>query len=509
MIIKTLEVLPTKRLAAHLADEEGNERVFELGARDTFAQNVQGALDEMAAITRHRGYKKPVAHVVMNPPPGVEFNDEQWGRAWQLYEDEFQLAGHQYVEVEHVKNGHAHRHRVYNKVDVETLRATHLPYSHIRNEKIARRIEFELGLPVTAGRHNYAVARRLREEGHHQVVDYMAAAGVHKRLRPQAQAVFEHAQRAKRTGIDPRDVQAQLREAFEASDSAQAFAAALTEHGLQLAQGRKVPVVIDRAGEAHPVLRALKRAGLDLRKRDLDPRLEGLQLRPAEDVALEVRLSALHDQALPTRVSKSKPDAQKTLSEHDRAQEDLAAKLAEQLLSGGGPPPAGGDPAAAPSLGLGQAPALPVGQEFAIDGEIRLLAAKLTDPGLSAAARREIEKTLELKQREKADARRREQEARITAPRPVTMPVPKAGASPVLQPDFNPAAWAWLAPSATRYRGRISAPRPVPVAKVRRRRYQDDTYIKPVMREENGYDAEHREAARKRETPDRGGRRGK
>src|SRR5205807_1351272 len=80
--------------------------------------------------------------------------------------------------------------------------------------------------------------------------------------------------RGMRTGLDPRDIAAEVTELFHQSDSGKAFQAALEDHGYMLVRGdRRGFVILDSAGKEHSLARRIDGVNtkeLNAFMRDLD-----------------------------------------------------------------------------------------------------------------------------------------------------------------------------------------------------------------------------------------------
>lgn len=278
MIIKSSQRANRKQLAEHLASDE-NERATVVNSGGVLAQDVAGALAEMEAMARGTRCIKYMYHVSISPEETARMSREDWVRTWALHDQVHGLKGLPFVEVEHAKRGRdgaerVHRHRVYCRVD-ETGRARNLDWTRIKNERISRQMEAELGHAVVAGKHNLAVLSALRRDGLAELAEQLAP------LADAAPSIPEYThdewQLAKR-GANIDQVREALAEAWRSSDTPEAFEAALAARGFVLARGDRVPVAVGLDGQEIPLLRAInvarKKAGEPaLKKADLLPRL--------------------------------------------------------------------------------------------------------------------------------------------------------------------------------------------------------------------------------------------
>lgn len=264
MIIKSSQRAAHMELAAHLVktnDIDGTpQKVAISGSRDLVSNdNVREALRDMQvlAMTSKR-CQKDLYHISMSPSESMD--DEAWNLAWQSYEAEFGLSHLPYIEVTHFKEGDRppHRHRVYERVDVDTGRALQLSHTRIRNEKVARIIEFDLGHPLTIGKHNRTVMAQLEEDERVEIAQWMKDGSADQKDRPAANQNHSEAQMERRTGLTTKQVKADLLECFAEAVDGRSFQKSIGERGYVLAKGeRRDYVIIDIAGGIHSPRRRL------------------------------------------------------------------------------------------------------------------------------------------------------------------------------------------------------------------------------------------------------------
>ena len=295
MMIKASERGAARELAAHLLNNRDNEQVRAVETRHA-DQDIRVALADWEAEARTTRCKKYLIHASLSP--AWLLTEEQWQRAWELYEAEFGLQHQPALEVQHVKEGRVHRHRVYPRIR-DDGRLVRMSWMRARNEKIARRLEFEYGHPMVAGRWNRAVEKALREEGHQDVADEVARLG--RKARPQAAESWTERQQAKRTRIGKVDAQEAIAQAWSETDSGEEFVRRAREYGMEIAQGEKTLLAVDQTGGVHRLLQAInavrKRAGAPrLRKADIQARMGAL---PLPNVARAKRISVARAEPLP------------------------------------------------------------------------------------------------------------------------------------------------------------------------------------------------------------------
>ena len=267
-------------LARHLADVGRQNASTCLGAsRGLVRFGVIDQVEELSELVAHVRHVQPILH--MHADPAGPWTAEQWDEFWASVELEFRLEKQAFFEVRHAKSGREHRHRAYSLV-LPSGACIRLNHNYARCEKLSRLAEIRTGETLIKGAHNRAVIHALRREDHDVVAGAMVAAGLVEGQRARASLSPRERAQQKRTGIDRAQVAAAAWTAWRASDGARAFVPALAERGLTLAQGTKVPVLVDAAGGTHALARILdagaRIAGECVRAADVAARLTGLIL---------------------------------------------------------------------------------------------------------------------------------------------------------------------------------------------------------------------------------------
>ncbi len=177
MIIKSSQRAKHQALAVHLLkkrdDDDYDQTVTVSNGRYIWPQDdVKQALADMEEISRQSSrVQKDLYHVTINPSEPL--TAEQWASVFERYEQEFGLEDLAFIEVTHDKKGRVHKHRVYERVDVDSGKAIQLSHTRIRNEFVARQVEFELGHQLTVGKHNRTIMLRLALECQHDILEWM------------------------------------------------------------------------------------------------------------------------------------------------------------------------------------------------------------------------------------------------------------------------------------------------------------------------------------------------
>lgn len=237
--------------AKHLTRADENERVMVTEIRGLAADNVLDALREMDAVASGTRCKNHFYHANINPREGEELSPEQWEQAVDTLERNLGLEGHSRFVVQHEKNGRIHQHVVWSRIDPDTMTAVSDSFTARLHEQTSRELEAAFNLePVES------VLIRDRE--------------TERERGPKSWENF----RGHDSGIDPREVKAEVTALWRESDNGAAFAAALEAHGYILARGdRRDFVIVDRAGDEHSLTRRIdgaKAAEVRARMADID-----------------------------------------------------------------------------------------------------------------------------------------------------------------------------------------------------------------------------------------------
>lgn len=215
-------------LATHLLNAHDNEQVELESVRGAVARDLHGAFTEWEAqahaLTRCRKYLYSLS---INPDPRQgELTREQYADYIARAEEQLGLAGQPRAVVFHTKNGRAHCHVVWSRIDVESGKAVQISFDRQKLMEVTREFarDHELRLPAGYGRN--AEDRQRRDQ----------------------LSLYEKAQQD-RTGLTKEQRMAEVTAAWRQSDSAKAFVRALEEQGYILANGKRPYVLIDRYGE--------------------------------------------------------------------------------------------------------------------------------------------------------------------------------------------------------------------------------------------------------------------
>jgi hypothetical protein len=236
----------------HLLRDDTNARVEVKEISGLLADNLPSALHEMQAVASgSRSHGNFMYQANISPRVDEHLTPEQWKEAVDTLEKNLGLEGHQRVVIEHEKEGRTHRHVVWNRVDVETLRVTDMTGNWRIHTATARELEQMFDLTPSP-----------------------TPTSIHRK----AGLELWEIRAAERSGIDPADVKAELTDLWRSTDSGRAFAAAIEQHGYVLAKGdRRDFCIIDQAGDVHSLARRLDGVtAADVRERMVDVDREAL-----------------------------------------------------------------------------------------------------------------------------------------------------------------------------------------------------------------------------------------
>ena len=253
MILKASQRSGARQLGAHLLKTEENEHVEVHEVSGFISENVTAAMKEADALSRGTKCVQHLFSVSLNPPPGEIVEIEAFEKALRMIEEQTGLTGQPRVVVFHEKEGRRHCHAVWSRIDADRMTAKPLPFFKTKLNEIAKQLYVEHGWEMPKG-----------------------FAG--KASRDPRNFTLDEWQKAKRAGLDAKQLKASAQEAWSMSDNAASFAKALEERGLFLAKGdRRGHVAVTIDGDVFPVSRLLDMKSREVAQRLGDPsRLAGI-----------------------------------------------------------------------------------------------------------------------------------------------------------------------------------------------------------------------------------------
>ena len=247
MILKGSQRAGGGQLAAHLLNERDNDHVTLGELRGFAADNLHGAFKEAQAVASGTRCKQYLFSLSLNPPIGADVSEADFERVADEAEKALGLEGQPRAIVFHEKEGRRHAHVVWSRIDAQEMRAVNLAHFKTKLTALSRELYLEHGWELPDG---------LKPGG----------------LRNPLNFSLDEWQRAKRQGVDPREIKQAFRDAWNRSDSQKAFANALAEYGYFLAQGgRRGFVALDLNGNVLSVARAAGLKAKEVRAKLGDP----------------------------------------------------------------------------------------------------------------------------------------------------------------------------------------------------------------------------------------------
>lgn len=223
--------------AKHLSKAEENERVTLCEIRGLAARNVADALREMEAIALGSQCVNFFYHANINPLQDEELTPEQWRVTIDTLEKNLSLKAHARFIVEHRKKDRTHRHVIWLRIDVCTMRAVKMTDDYEKHQATARQLETEFGLRAVP-----SVLGIARPDG----------------PRPSRRARSWETFRGHSSGIDPYAMKEEITALYLESMDAPAFAARLAASGYGLVRGNRHGFcVVDKVGQLHSLPRRI------------------------------------------------------------------------------------------------------------------------------------------------------------------------------------------------------------------------------------------------------------
>lgn len=219
--------------AKHLMKAEDNERVSITEMKGLYAEDLPEAFHELKALAAGSRGKDYFYHASLNPREDERLTPEQWEFAVDRLEQNLGLDGHARFQVEHEKEGRTHRHIVWSRVNPETLTMA----NHWRNFEAHDKTRAELEEAFSHERTPPTPKERSQRKSR-EIADWENF-------------------RAAESGIDPKELKAEVTALWQRSDSGAAFSAALEESGYRLCRGDKGYCLIDQAGDVHSLARRI------------------------------------------------------------------------------------------------------------------------------------------------------------------------------------------------------------------------------------------------------------
>ncbi len=229
MMLKAKERGDAPQLARYLLDQRDNDHVELHEVRGFVSDDLAAAFGEAHAIAQGTRCENYMFAMSFNPPENENVSIEAFEKAIDQVEEKLGLKGQPRAVVFHEKDGRRHAHAVWSRIDAERMRSINMNHYRAKLRDVSRELFLE---------HGWNMPRGLEDQ----------------RLRDPLSFTRAEWQQAKRIGVDPKELKAVFKKAWESSDNRAAFEQALKERGFVLAQGdRRAFVAVDYRGEVYGI----------------------------------------------------------------------------------------------------------------------------------------------------------------------------------------------------------------------------------------------------------------
>lgn len=311
MIIKGKSRGGPVQLARHLLLTDTNETV-KIVQLDSPTGSLREAMRDWQLLSTVTRGSLGLYHANISPDARYVMTPEQWKIAVDVLEKELGFDGQPRAVVVHEKHGRQHIHVVWQRTDIDTMKLVPDSFNYIAHERASMALEMEFGHEHVPGKH----AKRDRDK---------------QPEFPKADFNHDEWQQGERAGIDPRVFKDTITAIYKSCDNAQAFQAALEEHGLILAKGdRRDFVLVAEDSQIYSLGRQIKgvppkdlrafMAGID---RDLIPTVDQAKEEQRAQKKQEEALAPKDDAAQP-------PPAGPTKEEIAALEQALSERHAEE-----------------------------------------------------------------------------------------------------------------------------------------------------------------------------------
>jgi hypothetical protein len=214
-------------LSRHVLHGAKNEAIRVLAGSDWL---MHDAMRE----ARREGLTYGLRHIAFNPNDAMT-DDQLSGFARRLCEELHADPEHLTLVV-HQKDGSTHGHLILPEWQGNHVLESR--FTWMRLEKVARLEEIRLGHALVPGRHDRAIAKALRKEGHHQAAEQVAALPpVPDSAKPRSAYTSQARRITERQGLDLPAIKQLVSTLWSQSNGLKSFRAELAEHGLTMREG--------------------------------------------------------------------------------------------------------------------------------------------------------------------------------------------------------------------------------------------------------------------------------
>lgn len=235
MILKASQRSGARQLGEHLLKTEENEHVEIHEVSGFISESLPAAMREAEALSKGTKCKQHLFSVSLNPPADEAVEIAAFEDALRLIEEKTGLTGQPRIVVFHEKEGRRHCHAVWSRIDTGTMTAKPLSFFKMKLNEIAKQLYLDHGWQMPKG-------------------------FADKQDRDPRNFTLGEWQKAKRAGLDAKQLKVSVQEAWAMSDNATSFGRALEERGLFLARGdRRGHVALTIDGEVFVISKLIDR----------------------------------------------------------------------------------------------------------------------------------------------------------------------------------------------------------------------------------------------------------
>lgn len=246
MILKASQRSGGKQLALHLLKTD-NEHVEIHDLRGFVADDLQSAFHEIYAVSQGTKCSQYLFSLSMNPPQEENVPIEAFESAIGRIEEKLGFQDQPRAIVFHEKEGRRHAHVIWSRIDVDEMKAIHLPHFKRKLNDIAKNLYLEHDWKMPDGFRNTRLKNPLNF----------------------TRAEWEH---SKRNGHNPKILKSMFQDCWATSDNRQSFARALADNGFHLARGdRRGFVAVDYQGAVYSVPRYIGKRTKEVKAKLGDP----------------------------------------------------------------------------------------------------------------------------------------------------------------------------------------------------------------------------------------------
>lgn len=220
-----------KGCAQHFMNTRDNEHVELFELRGFMSDSLEGALNEVYAISRGTKCQQFLYSLSLNPPPDEHVSTAAFEDAIERVEKKLNLIDQPRAIVFHEKKGRRHAHCVWSRIDASEMKAIQMSFDREKLQTISRELFLHHGWKMPPG---------LANREHSDPRNYTLAEW----------------QQSRRVNRHPQAIKRDFEDAWAISDSKSAFIHALEERGYRIAKGnRRSFVAVDAHGEIYAIAR--------------------------------------------------------------------------------------------------------------------------------------------------------------------------------------------------------------------------------------------------------------